>query len=164
MTIPIVPSRSLLSSSHSSTFSKQPYNGRHAGEKVSLFRNVLSLVGRMNHVTIQFTLLINKYPPPPQSLRDVRITVWGVKLQNYSWVTTHICRPVLYFAECISLMYSNLGSSTGQGQGRRRGDDLMEARAAKHDLLCAWRQRRHEPFHSVVCGCVLWMGLRTSWK
>lgn len=121
MTIPIVPSRSLLSSSHFSTFSKQPYNGRHASEKGSLFRNVLFPVARMNHETIQFPLLINKYHPPtsPQSPRDVRITVWGVKLQNYSRVTTHVCRPVLYFEECILLMYSNLGSSTGQGRGRR---------------------------------------------
>lgn len=42
MTMPMVPSRCLLSSSHSSTFSKQPLNGTKACENVHFLKEMCS--------------------------------------------------------------------------------------------------------------------------
>lgn len=109
MTIPMVPSKNLLSSSHSSTFSKQPWNREnlmkcvHFSRKVLLFWCVRWIVSSSSQKIKPFFTLWGTW-----------ITRWRVKQVNHPCMT---CAPQ-------GQTHSHLGSFRGLSQDGRWGDGL----------------------------------------
>lgn len=105
MTMPMVPSMCLLSSSHSSTFSKQPWKKKKkkrnkrgsedASEEIHLVR-----VWQRNRVAIPGSRFLQDNAPPTYEIYTRMNELPGEQM-NYPWAMPFICRLMGRMGRCV---------------------------------------------------------------